>query len=194
MQNQNIFETGATSSASNNLILSVMNDGSIYNQRIDAGKRILQGIHPIISFREMAVSEASKQRSSFGLKFKPQEITEAGKIIQDLTISGILEDMAASYDPSHKINAVVRRWFDKFNGNSYFSCFVTVHQLDGKRLSFVIPFQYGYGSQPETETIQALFKIGILKEKKDYFREYNIDFQDQGYMRKNQNWLTGLYL
>ena len=190
----NLFETGASTSASNSLILSVMNDGSIYNQRIDAGKRSLQGLHPIIGFREMAASEASRQRRSFGLKFKPLEITEAGKIIQEQTIKSILEDMVASYDPSHKINAVVRRWFDKVNGNSYFSCFVTVHQLDGKRLSFVIPFQYGYGSQPETETIQALFKIGVLKEKKDYFREYNIDFQDQGYTKKNHNWHDGLYL
>ena len=194
MQNQNIFETGATSSAANNLILSVMNDGSIYNQRIDAGKRILQGIHPIISFREMAVSEASKQRSSFGLKFKPQEITEAGKIIQDLTIDSILEDMAVSYDPSQNIYAIVRRWFDKANGNSYFSSRVTIPLSTGKRISFVIPFQYGYGSQPESEIIGTLFRLKILKEKKAYFREYNITLNDQGYMRKNQNWLTGLYL
>ena len=190
----NLFETGASTSASNSLILSVMNDGSIYNQRIDAGKRSLQGLHPIIGFREMAESEASRQRRSFGLKFKPQEITEAGKIIQEQTVKSILEDMAASYDPSHKINAIVRRWFDKVNGNSYFSCFVTVPVRDRKNLSFVIPFQYGYGSQPETETIQALFKIGVLKEKKDYFREYNIDFQDQGYTKKNHNWHDGLYL
>ena len=190
----NLFETGAKTQASNNLILSVMNDGSIYNQRIDAGKRILQGLHPIISFREMAVSEASKQRSSFGLKFKPQEITEAGKIIQEQTIKSILEDMVASYDPSHKINAIVRRWFDKVNGNSYFSCFVTVPVRDRKNLSFVIPFQYGYGSQPEYEIACTLFKVGVLKEKKNYFREYNIDLQDQGYVRKNHNWHDGLYL
>ena len=193
MQNE-IFETGATSSASNNLILSVMNDGNLYQSRIGAAKRILEGKEPVKSFREIANDEAKKQRQKFYAKFKPQEITEAGKIIQDLTISNILEDMTVSYDPSQNIYAIVRRWFDRANGNSYFSCRVTIPLEEGKRISFVIPFQYGYGSQPESEIIETLFRLNILKEKKDYFREYNITFDEQGYMRKNQNWLTGLYL
>ena len=194
MQNQNIFETGATSSASNNLVLSVMNDGNLYQSRIDAAKRILEGKEPYKSFREIANDEAKKQRQKFYARFKPQEITEAGKLIQDLTISNILEDMTVSYDPSQNIYAIVRRWFDRANGNSYFSCRVTIPLEEGKRISFVIPFQYGYGSQPESEIIETLFRLNILKEKKDYFREYNITFDEQGYMRKNQNWLTGLYL
>ena len=194
MQNQNIFETGATSSAANNLILSVMNDGNLYQSRIDVAKRILEGIEPYKSFREIANDEAKKQRQKFYARFKPQEITEAGKFIQDLTISNILEDMAVSYDPSQNIYAIVRRWFDRANGNSYFSCRITVPLQEGKRISFVIPFQYGYGSQPEHTIIETLFRLNILKEKKDYFREYGIDFCDSGYMLKNQNWLTGLYL
>ena len=194
MQNQNIFETGATSSASNNLILSVMNDGNLYQSRIDTAKRILGGKEPAKSFREIANDEAKKQRQKFYAKFKPQEITEAGKIIQDITISSILEDMAVLYDPSQNIYAIIRRWWDKVNGNSYFSCRVTVPLEEGKRISFVIPLQYGYGSQPESEIIETLFRLNILKGKKDYFREYNITLDDQGYMRKDQNWLTGLYL
>ena len=195
MRNQNeVFETGATSSASNNLVLSVMNDGNLYQSRIDVAKRILEGIEPYKSFREIANDEAKKQRQKFYAKFKPQEITEAWKLIQDLTISNILEDMTVSYDPSQNIYAIVRRWFDRANGNSYFSCRVTIPLEEGKRISFVIPFQYGYGSQPESEIIETLFRLNILKEKKDYFREYNITFDEQGYMRKNQNWLTGLYL
>ena len=189
-----IFETGATSSASNNLILSVMNDGNLYKSRINAAKWILEGNEPAKSFREIANDEAKKQRQKFYAKFKPQEITEAGKIIQDLTIDSILEDMAVSYDPSKNIYAIVRRWFDKANGNSYFSCRVTVPLKEGKRISFVIPFRYGSGSQPEYTIIAILFRLNILKEKKDYFLEYNIILDDQGYMRKNQNWLTGLYL
>ena len=194
MQNQNTFETGATSSASNNLILSVMNDGNLYQSRINAARRILEGNEPAKSFREIANDEAKKQRQKFYAKFKPQEITEAGKIIQDLTIDSILEDMAVSYDPSQNIYAIVRRWFDKANGNSYFSCRVTVPLKEGKRISFVIPLQYSCGSQPQSEIIATLLRLNILKEKKDYFLEYNIILDDQGYMRKNQNWLTGLYL
>ena len=194
MQNQNIFETGATSSASNNLILSVMNDGNLYQSRIDAAKRVLEGVEPVKSFREIANDEAKKQRTDFNLKFKPQEITEAGKIIQDITIGSILDDMVASYDPSQNIYAIIRRWWDKVNGNSYFSCRVTVPLEEGKRISFVIPLQYGCGSHPKYEIVETLSRLKILKEKKDYFREYGITLDDQGYMRKNQNWLTGLYL
>ena len=126
MQNQNIFETGATSSPCNNLILSVMNDGNLYQSRSDAAKRVLEGVEPVKSFRKIANDEAKKQRVYFSLKFRPQEITEAGKIIQDITIGSILDDMVASYDPSQNIYAIIRRWWDKVNGNSYFSCRVTV--------------------------------------------------------------------
>ena len=192
--NQNIFETGAASLEANNLILSVMNDGDKYQSRIDAARRILEGIKPIKSFRDLANDEAKKQRQKFSVKFKQQEITEAGKIIQSLTLNSILEDMAVSYDPSQNIYAIIRRWRDKLYGNSYFSCRVTVPTTGGKLISFVIPLQYGYGSQPQSEIIETLSRLNILKEKKDYFREYNITIDDQGYMRKNQNWLTGLYL
>ena len=192
--NKTLFETGATSSASNDLILSVMNDGNLYQSRIDAAKRSLEGIEPNKSFREIANDEAKQQRDKFHIKFKPQEITEAGKIIQSLTLNSILEDMAALYDPAQNIYAVIRRWRDKLYGNSYFSCRVIVPLEGGKRISFVIPLQYGYGSQPQSEIIETLSRLNILKEKKDYFREYNITLDDQGYMRKNQNWVTGLYL
>ena len=194
MENKNIFETGAASLAANNLILSVMSDGKVHQRRIDAARRILEGIEPVESFRQIALDEAKRQRRAFYLRFKPQEITEAGRIIQSLTIGSILEEMAVSYDPSQNIYAVIRRWRDKLNGNSYFSCRVTVPLDGGKRIRFVIPFQYGYGSQPQSEIIETLFRLNILKEKKDYFREYNIILEDQRYMRKNQNWLTGLYL
>ena len=194
MENKNIFETDAASLAANNLILSVMSDGKVHQRRIDAARRILEGIEPVESFRQIALDEAKRQRRASYLRFKPQEIAEAGKIIQSLTISSILEEMAVSYDPSQNIYAVIRRWRDKLNGNSYFSCRVTVPLDGGKRISFVIPFQYGSGSQPQSEIIETLFRLNIIKEKKDYFREYNIILEDQRYMRKNQNWLTGLYL
>jgi len=191
---QNIFETGATSPAANNLILSVIDDVNVYQSSIDAAKRMLEGIDPIKSFRDLANDEAKKQRQKFSAKFKQQEITEAGRIIQSLTLNSILEDMAALYDPAQNIYAVIHRWFDKVNGNSYFSCRVTVPLTEGKRISFVISLQYGHGSQPQSEIIETLSRLNILKEKKDYFREYNITIDDRGYMRKNQNWLTGLYL
>jgi len=41
------------------------------------------------------------------------------------------------------INA--KEWFDKVNGNSYFSADVTVDLGIDTEKNFVIPFQYGYG-------------------------------------------------
>lgn len=44
------------------------------------------------------------------------------------------------------IDVQAKEWFDRLNGNSYFSAEVTVNfgLKDEKR--FVLPFQYGYGS------------------------------------------------
>lgn len=171
-----------------------MSDGNLYQSRIDAAKRILVGLNLLNPFVRIANDEANKQRKKFYAKFKPQEITEAGRIIQSLTISSTLEDMAVLYDPSQVIHAVIRRWFDKVKGNSYFSCRVTVPLDEGKELALWFRFNMVMDRSRKEEIIETLFRLNIIKEKKDYFREDNITLDDQGYMRKNQNWLTGLYL
>lgn len=50
------------------------------------------------------------------------------------------------------IHLSVRRWRDKTYGNSYFSARV---YADGQEVAR-LPFQYGYGSQPEFEAMAAL--------------------------------------
>jgi len=80
------YETGATTPEANNLVLSVMNDGNIYQERMDIAKRLLTGQEPIRSYRDIAQAEAKHQRMHFGAKFKPQHITEAGKLIQEQNI------------------------------------------------------------------------------------------------------------
>lgn len=47
--------------------------------------------------------------------------------------------MANKYNHILEVNAL--EWFDKTNGNSYFSATIT---LDDKQIA-VLPFQYGYG-------------------------------------------------
>ena len=47
------------------------------------------------------------------------------------------------------INA--KEWFDKVNGNSYFSGIVTLNYGMKNEETFLMPFQYGYGSQYEQE-------------------------------------------
>lgn len=58
---------------------------------------------------------------------------------------GITFDEHSSVEESKEFIAEIITWFDKRNGNSYFSA--RVYDLKMKLL-FVCPFQYGYGSHP----------------------------------------------
>jgi len=44
----------------------------------------------------------------------------------------------------YKYIAVTKEWFDKVNGNSYFS--VQIEDIE-KDITYKLPFQYGYGDQ-----------------------------------------------
>lgn len=61
------------------------------------------------------------------------------------------------------IEVQAKEWFDKVNGNSYFS--VKVY-LDDKSVA-TLPFQYGYGSHYEDQAKQAL---------KDTFKGMGIEY------------------
>jgi hypothetical protein len=56
-----------------------------------------------------------------------------------------------------------KEWFDKVNGNSYFSGSVTVNYGMDDAKSFDIPFQYGYGDCYEYTGFDVLEKNGIIK-------------------------------
>ena len=60
------------------------------------------------------------------------------------------------------INA--KEWFDKVNGNSYFSARVTLDYGMESEQSFVLPFQYGYGDMYRQATIKALKGRGLMPE------------------------------
>lgn len=51
-----------------------------------------------------------------------------------------------------------REWFDKVNGNSYFSARIWV---DGAQIA-ILPFQYGYGDQFQHEAQKKLLDLGWL--------------------------------
>ena len=53
------------------------------------------------------------------------------------------------------INA--KEWFDKANSNSYFAGTI---QVDDKE--FLIPFQYGYGTQYEQEAKKLLTEFNVI--------------------------------
>ena len=58
------------------------------------------------------------------------------------------------------INA--KEWFDKANGNSYFSGEVTVNYGMPDELSKSMPFQYGYGNSYEDTAMRMLKDLGLI--------------------------------
>jgi hypothetical protein len=54
-----------------------------------------------------------------------------------------------------------REWFDKVNGNSYFSARIWV---DGGQVA-ILPFQYGYGDQYLYEAQKKLLELGYLPQE-----------------------------
>jgi len=62
------------------------------------------------------------------------------------------------------INA--KEWFDKANGNSYFSAEVILDYGTKKQITYSLPFQYGYGEHYIDMANQFLIKEGIIKGKR----------------------------
>lgn len=206
MQTQ--FETGATNHATNELVLGVLNDGQVYQDRLHCGFAMLQGANHRMTFKDIATDEANKQRKEFGSKFKPQEITEAVKLIQKDTIEHCIEIIRDNARGC--IRASCRRWFDKVNGNSYFSVRIMFPNIDNKGdVTFkwiTIPMQYGYGSQWQYEVINLLAKYGFIPPLKkyengntdygylsDYEQNGIVHWNDEGYGLKRSMY-DGIYL
>ncbi len=62
------------------------------------------------------------------------------------------------------INA--KEWFDKVNGNSYFSAeIVTNYGMDDAKM-YVLPFQYGYDDHYKHMAAKELFEQGIISTEK----------------------------
>jgi hypothetical protein len=62
------------------------------------------------------------------------------------------------------IDVNAKEWFDKVNGNSYFSAIVTLNYGMPDAESFKLPFQYGYGEQYIWEAREELVRRGYLPE------------------------------
>lgn len=72
------------------------------------------------------------------------------------------------------IDIQAKEWFDKVNGNSYFSGIVTVNYGLKDALTFKMPFQYGYGGQSKQEALK------ILKENNLIESSYTADLREAG--------------
>ena len=86
-----------------------------------------------------------------------------------------------------QIRVTAKEWFDKVNGNSYFSAIVDINpDYPHMRRSFSLPFEYGYGEYYLQAAGEKLQELGYLKAKKTpgiplpalarYCRENKIEF------------------
>lgn len=67
-------------------------------------------------------------------------------------------------NPIKTLDISAREWFDRINGNSYFSGQIVVDfGLDTEK-RFFMPFQYGYGDYFLWEALTTLKKENILPE------------------------------
>ena len=61
-----------------------------------------------------------------------------------------------------------KEWFDKTYGNSYFSAQATINFGMPDEKTVYVPFQYGYGSSFESETIRQMQMDGLIPDKEYY--------------------------
>ncbi len=55
------------------------------------------------------------------------------------------------------VHITAKEWFDRVNGNSYFSCQVIVNN----KYKIVLPFDYGYGDHFVDMACKELVKLGL---------------------------------
>jgi len=54
------------------------------------------------------------------------------------------------------VDVNAKEWFDKVNGNSYFSAEVIINYKLKDEIIIKLPFQYGYGDQYQYETLKEI--------------------------------------
>lgn len=72
------------------------------------------------------------------------------------------------------IDIQAKEYFDKVNGNSYFSALVTVNLMMKGEKSFKLPFQYGYDRASEQAAKDLLLKEGLINTVS------NMELREQG--------------
>lgn len=173
------------------LALSVINDSASYDARRQAARKLLEGYFDRDAYRRdiraLCALKARDERAAFGVKIKPADITVHAREVADYMLAHERETIAARYPAGARCHAIIRRWWDKINGVSYFTVTVRVPQDGGTFTLVKVPFQNGYGSHPEWVAAGALVELGLFpRAAPDSPRMYPIDFEDQGYMRKGQ--------
>jgi len=66
------------------------------------------------------------------------------------------------------LDITAKEWFDKVNGNSYFSAQITINFATDTEQTIYVPFQYGYGEHYQTVAIDALKNAGYFTTENSY--------------------------
>lgn len=72
------------------------------------------------------------------------------------------------------IDVQAKEWFDKVNGNSYFSAKIAINFGLKSQVNLFLPFQYGYGNHYEHEAFKKIQKEVNKKELKNLDKFYSI--------------------
>lgn len=177
------------------LHFSVINDGATYDRRCHLAFKNIEGSSTWLEYRRdirgLCVAAANSARETFGVRINSADMKTCTDEVAAYMITHAWE--CIDVKPETKIRAVIRRWRDDINGNSYFSARVTVECTDGHERAFLVPFQYGYGNQPEWEVLRACINRGLIPPCEHYpsggIKDapwHLFSFEDQGFMKKRQ--------
>lgn len=174
--------TKINTAAVNDLVLTTTNEGSVYEDLKNIVFAALQGAtHRGMKMRDIVSRIAQKSRKEFGSKYSAADVTAAAVEVEKDTIEHCLEIIAGEYDKSRDIVATCRRWFDKINGNSYFSVNIQIPRESGGYRQINIPFQYGYGDHWKWETAGMLERIGVFDKTSQDPYSLPVMWIDQGH-------------
>ena len=70
------------------------------------------------------------------------------------------------------IDLNAKEWFDKINGNSYFTCEIIINYKMKDEKLIKLPFQYGYDSQYEYESFKAIIEELNLKTEEKHLYQF----------------------
>lgn len=144
------------------LVLSFMNDGSVYEARKDIAIQIIDGtiygkeLHKF--FYPMVRDYATNVLGNMGTKFTSSDCSQAAKQIFKDTIAHVIECMQCGVKSVH---TVIVTWRDDLYGNTYWSARVDI-ECDMGVMAINMPMSYGDASQAEWEVAQRLTELGFF--------------------------------
>ena len=82
------------------------------------------------------------------------------------------------------VDVQAKEWFDRVNGNSYFSTVVTVNYGMEDEKEIKIPMQYGYGDMYKHEAFYSLISEGLIKADRHKVSYWNY-YRDNGIIARH---------